>query len=100
MEQKPFVKGMYAYKPREKAPDWIKANLIINTKEFIEYLSQQEERITIDILETKDGSKWYPSLNTFKKPEQANTSFQPNHTTPIPPYKEKAEQVDLKEIPF
>jgi len=95
MEKTEFVSGLYAYKPHEKAPDFIKASLSVRRTQFIEWLnSKSDEFVKIDILESKDKTKWYASINTYKK----HTYSVPNQT-PIPPYKEEVEvKVDLDNI--
>lgn len=60
-----FPKGLFANKPHEKAPDFIKAGLNIKRDEFIEWLKGQPESVNLDIKESKDG-KWYASVNEWK----------------------------------
>ena len=49
-----FPKGLFANKPHEKAPDFIKAGLNIKRDEFIEWLKGQPESVNLDIKESKD----------------------------------------------
>ena len=97
MEKTEFVSGLYAYNPHEKAPDFIKASLSVRRTQFIEWLnSKSDEFVKIDILESKDKTKWYASLNTYKKP---TSPYSVPNQTPIPPYKEEVEvKVDLDNI--
>jgi hypothetical protein len=62
-----FPKGLFANKPHEKAPDFVKAGLNIKRDEFIEWLKGQPESVNLDIKESKDGSKWYASVNDWKQ---------------------------------
>ena len=65
---KTFPKG-FIYKEPEKAPQWIKAKISIKVDEFIQFLQENENNgwVNIDICESKDGTKRYPVLNTYKK---------------------------------
>jgi len=42
MSEKQFVNGLFVFKPHEKAPAFIKANLSINRDEFVNWLQEQE----------------------------------------------------------
>jgi hypothetical protein len=59
-------KGLFANKPHEKAPDFIKAKLNIDREEFIAWLKDQPEKVNIDIRESKDGTKWFAAVNDWK----------------------------------
>ena len=64
-EEKNFVSGFY---PKELKVDFIKCNIGINKKEFIEWFKQQdpnEEWINIDIKVAQSG-KLYAEKNTWK----------------------------------
>ena len=64
-----FPKGLFANKPHENAPEFIKCSININRDEFITWLRDQGEKVTLDVKESKDG-KWYASVNEYKKKEQ------------------------------
>jgi hypothetical protein len=61
-----FPKGLFANKPHEKAPDFVKCAININRDEFITWLQAQGEKVNLDIKENK-GGKWYASVNEYKK---------------------------------
>ena len=59
-----FVNGLRAYKPSDKAPTFIKANLTINRNELMMWLNDQGEEIKIDMKESKAGGLYF-SVNDF-----------------------------------
>ena len=71
-----FPKGLFANKPGEKAPDFIKAKLNIDREELIAWLKDQPEKVNIDIRESKDGTKWFAAVNDWK-PEKRNQEAAP-----------------------
>lgn len=68
MEQNNFTTGLRVFKPHENAPDFIKAQLVINVNEFLPYLEENaagDGTVRIDIKESR-GGKWYAQKNTYK----------------------------------
>jgi hypothetical protein len=72
-----FPKGLFANKPHEKAPDFIKAKLNIDREEFIAWLKDQPEKVNIDIRESKDGTKWFAAVNDWKPEKKAENEPEP-----------------------
>ncbi len=74
MAEKKFVDGVYANRPHEKAPDFVKAHLSINTEQFLPFLTANTNAkgyLNLDILESKDGTKWYMTVNEYEpKPRE------------------------------
>ena len=73
MENK-LVNGLWVYKPNDKAPDFVKANLSISVDDFIDYLKANQTpkgQIKIDILESRDD-KYYAKLNNWT-PQEAQS---------------------------
>lgn len=66
MNDKQFINGLLAYKPRDTAPDFIKANILVYRDDLIRWLETQGEKIKIDLKESRKG-KWYAELNTYTK---------------------------------
>ena len=60
-----FPEGIKTFKPNEKAPSFVKANLVINKTELLAWLSSQGETVRLDVLESKTGDKYYLSVNDF-----------------------------------
>lgn len=78
-----FAKGIRFFKPRENAPKAIKGNIIIDLKEFKEFLNQQNitDLLRIDLRKSEEKGTYYFSLNTWK---------------PTP----KVEEIKKEDIPF
>jgi len=74
-----FVDGLRAYKPSEKAPDFVVANLLANAKELSEWLSENADAegfVRFTIKESK-GGKYYCQKDDYKpsaKQESAHPS--------------------------
>lgn len=68
-----FVNGIRVFRPNEKAPSYIKANLKINRNELMTWLNQQGEEINIDLKESNKGG-WYLSVNDYKPKESLATA--------------------------
>ena len=72
-----FPKGFTVFLPHEKAPDFVKCDISIEPKAFIDFLAANREYMSekgyfkITIKEGRDG-KWYPQVDTYK-PNQAQT---------------------------
>ena len=65
MSEVKFVDGIRAFKPHERAPDFVKGNLVINKAELQEWLNKQGDEIRVDLKEAKSGS-YYLSVNDYK----------------------------------
>ncbi len=61
-----FPKGFKVFKPSDKAPDFVKVNIVID-HEFLQWFNenQHEGEVRVDIKESKNG-KYYPQRNDFK----------------------------------
>lgn len=76
MEQKEKIlaKGIYVEKPSTNAPDWVIAKVSFKVADAVKFLVEHENNAgycNLDVLMTKDGTKFYAALNQFepKKPE-------------------------------
>lgn len=78
-----FVDGLRAYAPRENAPDFVKANLVINIAELQGWLAQRSGEVRIDIKESR-GGKYYASENDYKPEGQRQQSQQAPSQQPDP----------------
>jgi hypothetical protein len=66
MADKEFVNGLLVKAPREGAPDFVKANISINRKELMAFLStKDDEWVNVDVKVAKTG-KWYAEVNNWK----------------------------------
>ena len=66
-----FVDGLRVYAPRENAPSFIKANLVITVPDFQAWLAGRSGEVRIDIKESKSG-KFYASENDYKRDTSTN----------------------------
>ena len=82
-----FPKGLMVKKPRDGAPDFVKASISIKREELIEWLSSKDgDWINLDVKEAKSGH-WYASVNTFK-PKEARQESKPGANVPVAEYDE------------
>ena len=84
-----FVDGLYAEKPNEKAPSFVKSKIKIKLDKFMNYAAQKkedgEEWLNFTLKESK-GGKLYLELDTWK-PASKGTE-------------EEKKVIDASEIPF
>lgn len=62
-----FPKGINFYKAKEGVPEWVKGQIVINMKELLAFVSEQnlENMVRIDMKKSKEG-KLYLQLSTWK----------------------------------
>jgi hypothetical protein len=74
-----FIDGVNVFTPNEKAPDFVKASLVINPTKLIAWLKENDQHLTegkeglelrTQIKESKQN-KLYASVDTFKPKPQA-----------------------------
>lgn len=72
MSERIFAKGFIIKRPSENAPDFIKGKMSIKVSEAIEFLKEHQNNdwVNMDLLVSKDGSKLYFQLDTYKKEEK------------------------------
>lgn len=80
-----FVDGLNIYTPSENAPDWIKANMVINPTKLVKWLEQNDQHlkegkhgleVRLEIKESAQG-KLYAAVDTYEpKLKQEVTSKQ------------------------
>ena len=64
MAEKQFPNGIRAFKPNDKAPDFVKVDLTINKSELTTWLQSQPDTIRLSIKESQKGT-YYIEVNTF-----------------------------------
>jgi hypothetical protein len=72
-----FTDGLRAYKPRDNAPDWVKADLAIDVAKFTVFINDHAKpdgSVRIQIKEGKTGN-YYAALDQWTKdtPRAATT---------------------------
>jgi len=65
-----FIDGLRAFAPRDNAPSFVKANLVVNVAELQAWLAQRSGEVRIDIKESR-GGKYYASENDYKPSSEA-----------------------------
>jgi|DEB0MinimDraft_6_1074348.scaffolds.fasta_scaffold12161_8 cytochrome c-type biogenesis protein CcmE len=69
-----FVDGLNVFQPNENAPDWIKADMVINPTQLVKWLEQNDQHLRegkrglelrLQIKKSAQG-KLYASVDTFK----------------------------------
>lgn len=79
-----FVPGMFAKKPHERAPDFVKARLSIKVPEVREYLGAEEkEWINLDLKESRDG-KYYLQVDEWEPSGDNRTEEPKKELTDVP----------------
>lgn len=76
-----FLNGFIFKRPHEKAPAFVKGSMSIKVDEAISFLKAYEKDgwVNADLLASKDNSKLYFKLNTFKpekKPEESTAGYE------------------------
>lgn len=76
-----FADGLFVNKPRDNAPDFVKADISINAREFYKWLGEKgktlegdEKYIRFQVKEGKSG-KWYASVDNWKPKAAKEESF-------------------------
>ena len=92
-----FIDGVNVFTPNEKAPDFVKASLVINPTKLIAWLKENDQHLTegkeglelrTQIKESKQG-KLYASVDTFKPKLKAEVTS-----------KQTVEEEDIDSLPF
>ena len=98
MNKPAFIDGLFAKKPHDNAPDFVKAKLSIKREDMIKWLNeQQDEWINLDVKESKEG-KWYCAIDDWKpkKEWEGREEAQAAVSQPVP----EPQSVDVDTIPF
>ena len=99
MTEAKFIDGLRAYAPRDNAPSFVKAKLVVNVAELQAWLAQRSGEVRIDIKESR-GGKYYASENDYKpSAEPRQPSRAPVEDCPQPDQGGFADD-DLDSIPF
>lgn len=89
MADKQFLNGIRAFKPRENAPSFVKANLVINKAELIEFLESQPDEVRVSMKESQKGS-YYLEVDTY----QGNGEIKPKQPS------QPANDIPTDDLPF
>jgi hypothetical protein len=95
----PLAAGMFFDRPREGAPEFVKGKLSVKVADAIPMLNQyanEKGYVKFDLLQSKDGSKLYLTVNTWKP--KTETQQAPAHVPANPAY--PTEEIRPEDIGF
>lgn len=67
-----FAEGISAFKPHERAPEFVKANITVEAKKFQDWLQTHPElrdaegRVRLSVLQSKEKGTYYIAVDTYK----------------------------------
>ena len=64
MKEIKFVDGIRAFKPHQKAPEYVIANFVVNIEELKAWVNEQTEDLRLDLMESKSLT-YYLKVNNF-----------------------------------
>jgi len=76
-----FGQGFIFKRPHENAPAFVKGSMSVKVSEAIAFLTKYQEKdwVSLDLLASKDNTKLYFKLNTWKPPvKDEGTASQAN----------------------
>jgi len=84
-----FGEGFIFKRPREGAPAFVKGSMSVKVSEAITFLQKYQDKdwVNLDLLASKDNTKLYFKLNTYKPPvkEDENASVLPAYPATVKP---------------
>lgn len=81
MADKTLAKGFYFDRPREGAPDFVKGRMSVKVEDAIAFLNEHKNEagyVNYDLLQSKDGTKLYFTLNDWKPEEKKDEAIDPS----------------------
>lgn len=69
-----FVDGIKCFKPHEKAPEFVIANLKIDKPTLQAFLNTQPDEVNVVMKKSQKGG-YYMEVNTWKKDEKQDLPF-------------------------
>lgn len=75
-----FASGFVFKRPHESAPDFVKGSLSLKADEAIEFIKKYTKSdgwVNLDLLASKDNTKLYFKLNTYKPEKKEDTATPP-----------------------
>ena len=61
-----FPNGINAFKPNDKAPEFVKADILINKSELIRWLDDKDNEVKLTVKLSQKGT-YYLEVNEYKK---------------------------------
>jgi hypothetical protein len=82
--EKVFLNGIRAFKPNEKAPAFVIANLVVTKAELMAFISTQPETFKVNLKASQKGS-YYLEVDSYVSKEKASFEAQaPAETSDLP----------------
>ena len=75
MADKVFPNGIRAFKPRETAPAYVKAEIVISKADFKNWMLTEGDEIKLTLKESQKGT-YYFEVNSFVPTQKAVQSIQ------------------------
>jgi hypothetical protein len=95
MQDKIWVDGMRVYKPDERAPQFVKVNVVLHREDLMAWLATQtDDKIKVQVKEASAGH-YYAEVDTYKK----DAAPEPAPKAPAPVQKPVDEDFN-DDIPF
>ena len=61
-----FPNGIKAFKPNDKSPEFVKADILINKSELIRWLDDKDNEVKLTVKLSQKGT-YYLEVNEYKK---------------------------------
>lgn len=71
MADKVFPEGIRVFKPNEKAPAFVKGEIVLKKSELAKWIKDQPEEVRLSIKESQKGS-YYLEVNNWQPKNQAS----------------------------
>jgi len=85
-ETSPLAEGFFFERPKEGAPAFVKGRLSIQSEKAIALINTHKNEkgyVNLDLLQSKDGTKLYLTVNTWKPTRKDPTSIPTAIETPF-----------------
>jgi len=99
MADSKFPNGFRVYKPSDKAPQFVKANILIHVQDFQNWMHNHaaaDGTLRLSILLNKDGNGYHAEKDEYRKP----SGYQDRPAPSTAEEQVVADGLDADEIPF
>lgn len=84
-----FPDGFRMYKPSDKAPEFIKANVEVNVHDFLAFCDKHRRpdgTVRFVVKESKEKKALYMALDTYERPARVESQEQSEEDVPLIPF--------------
>lgn len=102
-QENPLAGGFYFDKPREGAPEFIKARISVKVEDAIETLKKYKNDagyVNLELLKKKDGTGHYLQVNTYGLNLDPEAPVSKSEPRPAPEQPDEEWRKDDAEVPF